>query len=276
MASKERIKRSLSCPLVEDQDSYSFDQEPVEDVEQNIIAGRTLYATYSLRKRLTISSFRHFPKIVTKIIGIRRQKLRKNKRIISRKTSYSAALGGFGAIMVFIVIYIVTMSITSISHSTDNNTVILNKGWDLVSVAYSQIGNIGGEPYWSWYGFSNHVEWCACFVSWCADQCGYIEDGTIPKYAGCVAGVKWFQDRGQWVDGSEEPLSGMIIFFDWDDPSGSSGPQDGESDHTGIVEKVENGFVYTIEGNAGDAVKEKRYLIGYYEILGYGVPVMCY
>lgn len=142
----------------------------------------------------------------------------------------------------------------------------------IVQVALTQIGNIGGEPYWSWYGFGSRVEWCACFVSWCADQCGYIENGIIPKYAGCVNGVNWFRDRGQWADNSVEPTPGMIIFFDWDDPDGSAGPQDGESDHTGIVEKVENGYVYTVEGNSGDSCRENRYPVGYYEILGYGIP----
>ena len=142
----------------------------------------------------------------------------------------------------------------------------------IVQVALSQIGNIGGEPYWSWYGFNSHVEWCACFVSWCADQCGYIENGVIPKYAGCVHGVNWFKERGQWADRSIEPTPGMIIFFDWDDPNGSSGPQDGLSDHTGIVEKIEGGFVYTVEGNSRDRCVERRYPIGSYIIMGYGVP----
>lgn len=142
----------------------------------------------------------------------------------------------------------------------------------IVTVALTQIGNVGGDPYWSWYGFGSRVEWCACFVSWCANECGYIETGVIPKYAGCVNGVQWFKDRGQWIDGSAEPVAGMIIFFDWDSPDGSSGPQDGLSDHTGIVQKVENGIVYTVEGNSGDSVRQKQYSVGYYEILGYGVP----
>lgn len=141
----------------------------------------------------------------------------------------------------------------------------------IVMVALSQIGNVSGEPYWSWYGFGSRVEWCSCFVSWCADQCGYIDMGVIPKYAGCVNGVQWFRDRGQWAENDIEPAPGMIIFFDWDN-KGSSGPQDGESDHTGIVEKVENGVVYTVEGNSGDACRENHYPVGYYEILGYGVP----
>lgn len=142
----------------------------------------------------------------------------------------------------------------------------------IVTVALSQVGNVGGDPYWSWYGFGSRVEWCACFVSWCANECGYIDTGVIPKYAGCVNGVQWFKDRGQWIDGSAEPVPGMIIFFDWDSPDGSSGPQDGLSDHTGIVEKVENGIVYTVEGNSGDSCRINQYPVGYYEILGYGCP----
>lgn len=142
----------------------------------------------------------------------------------------------------------------------------------IVAVALSQMGNIGGEPYWSWYGFEGRVEWCACFVSWCANECGYIENGIIPKFAGCVNGVQWFKDRGQWADNSIEPTPGMIIFFDWDSPNGSSGPQDGQADHVAIVEKCENGIVYTVEGNSGDSCRQRQYSVGYYEILGYGIP----
>ena len=142
----------------------------------------------------------------------------------------------------------------------------------IVAVAESQIGNVGGQPYWSWYGFNSRVAWCACFVSWCANECGYIDAGVIPKFAGCVWGVEWFQDRGQWADGTATPVPGMIIFFDWDSPDGESGPQDGLSDHVGIVQKVEDGYVYTIEGNTGDSCAQRKYRIGYYEILGYGIP----
>ena len=142
----------------------------------------------------------------------------------------------------------------------------------IVTVALSQIGNVGGQPYWSWYGFDSRVAWCACFVSWCANECGYIDAGIIPKFAGCVNGVNWFKERGQWAGNDIQPTPGMIIFFDWDSPDGLSGPQDGISDHVGIVEKVENGRVYTIEGNTGDSCRERSYPLGYYEILGYGIP----
>lgn len=140
----------------------------------------------------------------------------------------------------------------------------------IVAVALSQVGNIGGEPYWSWYGFGSRVEWCACFVSWCANECGYIDAGVIPKFAGCVNGVNWFREQGQWADNSAEPTPGMIIFFDWDKEE--TGGPDGLSDHVGIVEKVENGRVYTIEGNSGDSCRQKSYPLGYYQILGYGIP----
>ena len=141
----------------------------------------------------------------------------------------------------------------------------------IVKVALSQVGNVGGEPYWSWYGFNSRVEWCACFVSWCFNECGYLDTGTAPKFAGCVSGVEWFRSREQWADNTVEPAPGMIVFFDWNDPNGASGPQDGEADHVGIVEKCENGIVYTIEGNSGDACRQNQYPVGYYEILGYGI-----
>ena len=134
----------------------------------------------------------------------------------------------------------------------------------IVDVALSQVGNVGGEPYWSWYGFTNHVEWCACFVSWCADQCGYLDSGTYPKFSGCVFGMQWFQQRGLWLDGSAEPVPGMLIFFDW-------ATQDSVPDHVGIVEKVENGMVYTVEGNSRDMCRQKQYALGSSVILGYGM-----
>ena len=144
---------------------------------------------------------------------------------------------------------------------------ITSSNSDIVLIAQEQLGNVGGKPYWSWYGFSSRVEWCCCFVSWCANECGYIDAGVIPKYSVCDTGVDWFKERNQWLEGSEEPQAGMIIFFDWEYDG-----LDGNSDHTGIVEKVENGRVYTIEGNSGDACKENSYPIGHYEILGYGCP----
>ena len=143
-------------------------------------------------------------------------------------------------------------------YGTDGNAGI-------VAVALSQIGNVGGEPYWSWYGFESRVEWCACFVSWCSNECGYLESGILPRFASCSGGVQWFRERGLWRTGSYQPQPGDIIFFDWADDV-----QDGNPDHVGIVEQVEDGIVYTIEGNSGDACKAKSYSIDHAEILGYG------
>lgn len=102
----------------------------------------------------------------------------------------------------------------------------------LVAVALSQVGNVGGEPYWSWYGYSHRVEWCACFVSWCLDQCGYIDDGSAPKFADCEVGARWFQRHGQWMDGVATPVPGCIIFFDGVEDNGT---QDGQPEHVGIA-----------------------------------------
>lgn len=139
---------------------------------------------------------------------------------------------------------------------------------DIVNVAMSQLGNAGGQPYWNWYGFDSRVEWCACFVSWCANECGYIENGVNPKFAGCGTGVEWFTERGLWRDRNYTPQGGDIIFFDW-----RSNGFTVTADHVGIVEKVVGNTVYTIEGNSGDMCKERTYEIGAADILGFGVPM---
>lgn len=134
----------------------------------------------------------------------------------------------------------------------------------IVEVALTQLGNEGGQPYWSWYGFDGRVEWCACFVSWCADQCGYLDSGIVPKFSLCSDGADWFKGNGQWQDRRYEPTAGNIIFFDWD--------SDGIIDHVGIVERCENGIVYTVEGNSGDACRQNQYGVGSSSIYGYGIP----
>lgn len=140
---------------------------------------------------------------------------------------------------------------------------------DIVQVALSQVGNVGGETFWSWYGFESRVEWCACFVSWCANECGYITAGTIPKFASCQnEGVAWFKTCGLWQERGYIPKAGDVIFFDWADSN------DGKADHVGVVEKYENGRVYTIEGNSsGDMCRQKDYDANSSVILGYGTPM---
>ncbi len=136
----------------------------------------------------------------------------------------------------------------------------------IAAVALSQLGNYGGQPYWSWYGFSSHVNWCACFVSWCADQCGYIEAGIFPKTAYCPAAVYYFQQRGLWQPGGGQyiPVEGDIIFFD--------GNHNGEADHIGIVLSCDGKQVTTIEGNYSNRVQQKQYYLSDSDILGYATP----
>ena len=83
----------------------------------------------------------------------------------------------------------------------------------VVDIAKSQVGNVGGQPYWSWYGFNSRVEWCACFVSWCYGQMGLSE----PRFAACQSqGIPWFQSHGQWGGRDYANIApGDAIFFDW-------------------------------------------------------------
>lgn len=132
---------------------------------------------------------------------------------------------------------------------------------EVVELAKRQAGNVGGQPYWSWYGFNSRVEWCACFVSWCYGQMGLSE----PRFAACQSqGVAWFQSHGQWgARGYANIAPGDAIFFDWDG--------DGSADHVGLVIGTDGSRVYTVEGNSGDACKIKSYDINYGCIKGYGL-----
>ncbi|GMN95885.1 MULTISPECIES: CHAP domain-containing protein [Lachnospiraceae] len=131
----------------------------------------------------------------------------------------------------------------------------------VVDIAKSQVGNVGGQPYWSWYGFTSRVEWCACFVSWCYGQMGLTE----PRFSACQSqGIPWFQSHGQWGGRDYANIApGDAIFFDWD--------LDGSADHVGIVVGTDGSRVYTVEGNSGDACKIKSYSLTYECIKGYGL-----
>ena len=132
---------------------------------------------------------------------------------------------------------------------------------NIIEIARKEIGNKGGEKYWRWYGFNQRENWCAIFVSWCANESGIINN-TIPKFSLCTDGVKWYKDHNKWENKSYIPQTGDIIFFDWNG--------DGHVQHVGIVEKEENGKVYTIEGNSNDEVRNKSYSLNNKSIYGYG------
>ena len=201
--------------------------------------------------------------------------------------------GGVVSIAIILIVCIFGGVIAIFNMNGDKDTATM-WGSDMVTCAESQLGVEGGEPYWSWYGFDERVEWCACFVSWVADQCGLLEgnsnEGTqsdiedqaltnaklsIPKYSVCDDGINKFKEKGEWQDRETDgtlyiPKPGDIIFFDWIEKD--TGEQDRISDHTGIVKNVdlENNKVHTIEGNSGDAVKEQEYDLNNIQIVGYG------
>lgn len=139
----------------------------------------------------------------------------------------------------------------------DGNTAI-------VAVAQTQLGNEGGLKYCDWYGYPYRVEWCVIFVGWCADQCGYLDEGVLPKMEGVLPLVDWFREHDQWQYRDYEPNPGDLIFYDWEN--------DGIADHVGIVERVENSLIYSVEGNVDDRCIENSHYIGTSSIYGFGLP----
>ena len=142
---------------------------------------------------------------------------------------------------------------------------------ELVNLALSQLGNEGGEKFWRWAGLDTRCEWCALFVSWCGDQTGLRASGQIPFFSFVSDGVDFYKDKDKWIDSSEVNSSncdkliqpGMIIFFDWE--------PDGKPNHVGIVTKVSDGYIYTVEGNRGDKVAEGTYSADSSNIFGFGI-----
>ncbi len=132
----------------------------------------------------------------------------------------------------------------------------------IVNVAKEQLGNIGGEPFWSWYGFNSSQEWCACFASWCENELGYIDEDKAPKFALVGDGISWFIYRDQWLQPDATPVAGDLIFFDWDD--------DDIKDHVGIVSAVVGDKIFAIEGNSSDRCRVKVYNVGDEVIYGFG------
>lgn len=180
---------------------------------------------------------------------------------LGAKSFILAAAGGSAIAVVIIVICCFlgcVMYLSDDGESGDYTPMI-------VTVAESQLGNEGGGAFWSWYGFEERVDWCAIFVSWCGEQCGYLDAEILPKFAVVGDGAEWFKAKRQWKSGRYTPKAGDIVFFDWE--------EDGTMDHVGIVEKYENRTIHTIEGNSGDVCRKLQYEVRSKKICGYGVPV---
>lgn len=188
--------------------------------------------------------------------------------------------GGWISVIVILVVVVfggtaAFIKVGTKSSTGDNSQINYEITSPILSVAKSQLGQKGGQPYWSWYGFNDRVAWCACFVSWCANQCGLIENGQIPRYSVCDNGIAYFKEKDRWQDRETGylPVQGDVIFFNWleKDENGNL-YQDEKSDHTGIVEYYDSSTnkVYTIEGNSSDECKERSYNADDIQIMGYG------
>ena len=195
--------------------------------------------------------------------------------LIAAKTAFTLLIaGGWISVIVILIVCIMggAMALYKVNGERNSELGIYNEdAWnnDMVSVAISQLGNKGGQPYWSWYGFESRVEWCACFVSWVANECGKIDNGIMQKCAACNDGIAWFKQKNQWIEPTDIPITGDIIFFDW-----AKDGIDGSSDHVGIVEyyDIEKNIVHTVEGNSNDECKQREYSKDDNQIMGYGRP----
>ena len=196
--------------------------------------------------------------------------------LIAAKAAFTLLIaGGWISVIVILIVCIMggAMALYKANGERNSELGIYNEdAWnnDIVSVAISQLGNKGGQPYWSWYGFESRVEWCACFVSWVANECGKIDNGTMPKFSACNDGIAWFKQKEQWIESTDIPITGDIIFFDW-----AKDGIDGSSDHVGIVEyyDIEKNIVHTVEGNSNDECKQREYSKDDNQIMGYGRPL---
>ena len=204
------------------------------------------------------------------VIQIKRQQRRRKrnyqiKRIKNQMRNQTIVSSS--VVLLAMVLFVFTLSMFFFLVEDGEGNLEAGQPALMVSVAKSQIGNEGGERYWRWYGFAEHVDWCACFVSWCANEAGLIEEGAVPMFAEVNEGIRWFQAQGRWIDAAEEPgfrpTPGTLIFFDWD--------EDSNADHVGVVERCKKGIIYTIEGNSNDSVLSNYYTQDNNIVLGFAI-----
>jgi len=276
---QSNLKGRLSASILSRWQSIS---DVYHDVPVNSGIGILPHGEISVRQgmRLATEQYRQERRIEhvkTGIFGML-QSVRKAIKAIaeaSKSTAAAISIAGIGSTVVLVIVSVVLVLAMTISSSFGEYGLELSDN-DLVNIALSQVGTESGEEYCKWYGFDHEVGWCAIFVSWCGTEAGLVKKGLMPKFAWVPTGVYWFQSRGQWHPNDYTPKPGDIIFFDWYDydldEEGEEIGQDGQADHVGIVEKVEGGRVYTVEGNTTvDGIcAEKHYPSGYFEILGYG------
>lgn len=132
---------------------------------------------------------------------------------------------------------------------------------DLIDIASKEVGykeSTGNKTkYGVWYGM-NGAKWCHIFVSWCAYKAG-VSQAIVPKTASTTDGMNFYKQHSRFgYKGKYTPKRNDLIYF----KTGAS--------HVGIVEKCENGKVYTIEGNSSNKVQKRSYSLNHGTITGYG------
>lgn len=276
-------------------DDKSEDEKAEIDVyAQDQLKEKGEWAAFEAKRRYHVQSLRERNENAAN----RRERVRQRaERLVEdiKKAAETIGLAGGWLILMLLIIVLMVGVIGAFfgTETEDGKSVAVDP---VVGVAKMQVGQIGGEPYWKWYGFNSRVDWCAIFVSWCAEQCDYIDDGIMPKFSLVSDGMNWYKSKGRWDEGREikyevytwtdeegnahayviqwaeslkvRPKDGDLIFFDWEiDPEQ---PGFGEPDHVGIVEVVKWGKVYTVEGNSGDACQTNEYRLSDLRIMGYG------
>ena len=154
-------------------------------------------------------------------------------------------------------------------HEKASNAALDDKAANSGSANFTKYARDFDQKYPNWYnGKKNGYAWCDMFTDWCfLTAYGYENALRLlcqPERsagAGCTYSLGYFRAAGQFHQ--YDPQRGDQIFF---------GTSLSNSTHTGLVEKVEGGYVYTIEGNSSDQVCRRRYSLSDNHILGYGRP----
>ena len=159
------------------------------------------------------------------------------------------------------------------------------KASELINVARSWLGKNGNDgshrniidiynshkPLARGYAVKYNDYWCATFITALGIVCDAVD--IIPKECGCGQMIELFKKIGCWVESdSYIAKTGDILFYDWDDTTGSSADNVGWADHVGIVEKVVGDEITVIEGNYNNSVKRRTLKVNAKYIRGYGVP----
>ena len=149
----------------------------------------------------------------------------------------------------------------------------------VLELARGELGATSGDKYIRYYneitgaGLPLGCSWCAAWVTWIMRHAGVPLDSVL-NYKGCTTGVDWFIARGRFYGRGSgyTPKPGDIVMYEWR-PGDNGTPSDDGADHTGIVERVENGKIYTLEGNNGGICCRDWWSVWNEYIEGYCVPL---